>query len=329
MIERDDPRTYEQRISDAVLFGISLRDRLELETIARASCKTVERYDIDYWRTLEFRSKVAEILIENGLEAKADRYMSCSLRVGILRCKGLVPHDFFSPHYCDLRFCQICGKRQFCRLRKKHTPVLDHIRSHPRRGFLLRRITLTSENQGRLDHDQIDRFNGYVKKTLRCLMKGVKGWGAIAALEVGFNNTNLHAHVLMWSPYIEQKALANVWREVSGNQVVWISSEENSGAAALSYLLKYVSKPPSDIPEMIGQLEVAFHGTRRIHCYGLFYGFSAGDPDAEDSHWTDCPKCGAPLERVVGSWDVHNLPVRGLEFIGSVLRNQEQRKWIN
>jgi hypothetical protein len=160
-------------------------------------------------------------------------------------------------------------------------------------------------------------------------MRGVAQWGAIAVLEVGFNNTNLHAHILAWCPYIEQRLLAEVWRKISGHQVVWISNEENSGGAALGYLLKYVSKPPSDLPEMIGQLEVAFHRTRRVHCYGLFYGFSASDPDAQDSQWTDCPKCGAALERVLGTWDKYDPPVKSLEFIGSVRRQREQRKWIN
>ena len=133
-------------------------------------------------------------------------------------------------------------------------------------------------------------------------MKGVTGWGAIAVLEVGFNNWNLHAHILASCTFIEQKRLATAWREISGHQVVWISEEEGSGEGALGYLLKYVSKPPSDIPEHIGQLEVAFHRTRRVHCYGLFfYNFSGEDVDGEKSKWTCCPRCGASLERIQGT----------------------------
>lgn len=123
--------------------------------------------------------------------------------------------------------------------------------------------------------------------------------------------------------------MADVWHQVSGHQVVWISQEEGSGAAALGYQLKYVSKPPSDIAENVGHLEVAFHRTRRVHCYGIFYNFSGEDTDGEQSKWTDCPRCGAPLERILGTFDRHDAPRSGLEFIGNVRREKEKPKWIN
>jgi hypothetical protein len=160
-------------------------------------------------------------------------------------------------------------------------------------------------------------------------MDGANGWGAIAVLEVGFNNWNLHAHILAWCPYIERARLADVWKSVSGHQVVWINQADVPGRRALLYLLKYVSKPPSDKPEMIGQLEVAFHGTRRVHCYGLFYNFSGEQTDGENSKWMECPKCGAEMKRLKGSQFVYELRGEGLQFIGNFPRKRENTKWVN
>ena len=314
---------------EAAAGGISTSQRLELEALSRSSLKSPATFDKDEWVDLGFRSEVAEILIENGLGKKAGRYLMCSRKAFVLRCTGEESHEFFSPSYCDLRFCRICSKRQFARLYAKHSPVLHFIRRNPRAGFRLRQITLTSKNKGVLAHTDIKTFNAQVKEALSVLMDGVDGWGAMTVLEIGFNNWNLHAHILAWCPYIEQKRLAQVWKDVSGHEVVWISEERASGKRALLYMLKYVSKPPSDKPEMIAQLEIAFHKTRRVHCYGLFVKFSGEDPDAEHSKWTQCPKCGADLKRVKGEHYVYKLKREGLRFIGDFPRVRNDKKWIN
>lgn len=176
MTYQKDPRSYEDRVSESLAWNISICERLQLETMARASRRSVGEYQDDDWAQLDFRSKVAEVLAKNGLVAKADRYLACSRQVVMLRCKGPEPHEYYSPNYCDLRFCQICAKRQFCRLRAKHSPVLDFIALNPRRGFRLRKITLTSRNTGSLTHEQITTFNHHVKKTLLRLMEGAVGW---------------------------------------------------------------------------------------------------------------------------------------------------------
>jgi len=315
--------------SEAIEWGISTNERFELEALCRSNLKPLEKFDDDDWVDLAFRTGVAEFLTENGLGKKAERYPFCSRQAFLLRCKGNDRHEFFSPSYCDLRFCKICGKRQFARLFAKHFPVLEFIQKNPRRGFRLRKITLTSRNKGTLEHEDITDFIAAVKETLNILMEGVEGWGAIAVLEVAFNNWNLHAHILAWCPYIEQKHLAEVWRSVSGHKVVWISEERISGRKALLYMLKYVSKPPSDKPEMIGQLEVAFHKTRRVHCYGLFYNFSGNETDGENSKWMECPKCGAELKRVKGLQYVYQMRRRGVQFIGDCRTERKSKQWVN
>jgi len=59
-----------------------------------------------------------------------------------------------------------------------------------------------------------------------------------------------HTHVLMYSPYIEKETLKAIWQKS-----LWaccrggIRQSQLIGPKALLYMLKYVSKPPSDDPE--------------------------------------------------------------------------------
>jgi hypothetical protein len=160
-------------------------------------------------------------------------------------------------------------------------------------------------------------------------MKGVKGWGAIWVNEVGFNNTNLHTHVLIYCPYIEKETLKAIWRQVSGHVVAGIRQSQLFGSKALLYMLKYVSKPPSDDPEMVGRLEVAFHGTRRVHALGLFYDFAGGDEDNLQSEWKNCPLCGAALTREKGCHSVEKLRARGLRLITECRAERRKNKCVN
>ncbi len=315
---------------EAKSWGLPLEDRFELESLCRSNLKPAERSDSDGWgESFGFRSQVAQILIDKGLEQKAYRYLDCGRTGYRLRCEGEEGHEFFSAFHCDLRFCPSCAPRRFAKLFAKHAPVLEHVRRDTRPGFRLREITLTSSNTGQLARERIREFNKNVKRTVQRLMGRMRGWGAIWVAEVGFNNTNLHAHVLVYGPYIEQDCLAATWREVSGNQVVWIQQARGRGPKALLHVLKYVSKPPSDKPEILGQLEVAFHGTRRVHAVGVFYSFVAAEEDLEEAGWKNCPKCGAILVLLPGRQVVADMQAEGLTSIGEFWPRSKTKNWVN
>jgi hypothetical protein len=315
---------------EAKTWGIPLEDRFELESLCRTNLKPVEGSDSDDWgENFGFRSQVAQILIDKGLEQKAYRYLDCGRKGYRLRCQGKERHEFFSAFHCDLRFCPSCAPRRFAKLFKKHAPVLEHVRRDTRPGFRLREITLTSSNTGQLTREGIREFNKHVKKTLHRVLKGMRGWGAIWVAEVGFNNTNLHAHVLVYGPYIEQDRLAATWREVSGNQVAWIQQARVRGPKALLHLLKYVSKPPSDKPEILGQLEVAFHGTRRVHAIGAFFSFAVTEEEFGQTDWLVCPKCGAKLMVLPDRRMIVDLQAEGLPSIGEFWPRSKAKNWVN
>jgi hypothetical protein len=263
---------------------------------------------------------VAQYLIEHGLKDKAARHLDCARKGYLMRCE--TGHEFYSAFHCDLRYCAICSPRQFARLVEKHSPVLEFVAQQKRPGFRLRSITFTSENLGTLTRDQIREFNDQVKQTLHALTKKAKGWGEIWVDEVGFNNTNLHAHGLFYGPYIDHKRLAAVWRRISGHKIVWIKKAKGDGQQALLYALKYVSKAPTDDPAMIGLLEVAFHKARRVHAVGSFYNFgknhSPNDESEEGQERNDgtdcrqCPKCGSTLRIIREKRDVKELERNGI-----------------
>jgi ribosomal protein S27AE len=309
-------------------WGISLAEVMELRTHVYGNVDIFGDYSEDDSQEEEWRGRVAQVLIENQLAAKANRYIECS-RYGVrYQCKGKDAHDLFSPIYCDLRYCPRCGPRQFARLIEKYAPVVKFLSSQRHTTNRLREITLTTQNTGAFTSAQVKRFNEDVKKTLKILFNGRKDCGAIWCDEVGFNNTNLHAHILFYGPYIDQGRLAEVWNEVSGNQVVFIKKVHVNGPKALIHLLKYVAKLPANDPEIVGQLEVAFHARRRIHALGVFYNFVGDDADNVKSEWNTCPHCGAELTRLPGTARIETLIKEGRTFVG--LRQCERKlTWVN
>lgn len=314
--------------AQATQWGISLRDWMELQLQIFGNVDAFGDSDIDDERDEEWRGTVAQVLVEHKLFSKAKRYLECARYAYLYQCKGKEKHDLFSPIYCDFRFCPRCAPRQFARLIQKYEPVLKAVSAHKKPGFGMREITLTTRNTGSLTPAQIKQFNLDVKKTLKFLMSGIEGWGAIWCDEVGFNNTNLHAHVLLYGPFLPQTRLAEAWNGISGYEVVYITKARKSGAKALIHLLKYVSKPPASHPNQIGLLEVAFHGTRRVHALGLFYNFVGEDTDNLHSEWDTCPHCGAELTKLPGSTRIEKAIIDGRTFVGT--KSTARRKaWIN
>jgi hypothetical protein len=315
---------------EADAWGIPLAERFELEAVIRPSLRPLGKFEREDHEELAFRRAVADVLVSNGLDSKAKRYLCCDRKGRIYRCEGPEHHEYFVPEGCDLRFCPRCGPRQFARLFGKHAPAVDSVYSHARRGFRLRRIDLTTENSGRVSHEQITRFHTHVKKTLKALVKAVQGWGALIVDEVGFNNTNLHAHILFYGPYITQRRIGEVWKKISGNQVVWIALAEGRGRGALAYMLKYVSKLPSNDPEMIGQLEVAFHATRRVHAMGIFYAFKPDEADCREDLGLTCPACGARLVADAdGSRPISYLRDMNFKQLDRTQKQGRNKKWVN
>ncbi len=133
--------------SECATWGIELREWMELRARVYGNVDAFGDIICDDESEEEWRGQVAQVLIENGLVGKANRYIECS-RYGIrLQCKGKDAHALFSPLYCDLRYCPRCGPRQFSRLIEKYAPVVKSLSRQHRSGYLLREITLTTRKR--------------------------------------------------------------------------------------------------------------------------------------------------------------------------------------
>ena len=119
-----------------------------------------------------------------------------------------------------------------------------------------------------------------------------------------------------------------MWEQVSGFQVVWIEEAEVDGQQALSYMLKYVSKPPSNKPSILAQLEKAFHGARRVFAWGLFYNFKSQD-QVDDCSDRSCPECGAELSVARLLRPMSELRAEGLPLLNAARRQRGKSKWVN
>jgi hypothetical protein len=114
--------------------------------------------------------------------------------------------------------------------------------------------------------------------------------GYLYCCEFGFENSNLHCHGLLLSPYIEQAWLSEQWREIRADGSFRVVIEEAwSFDAALRHALDYTGKFAAPSPERAFALELAFAGCRRVDGLGWF--FNRLPNEDEDSCDLRCP-CG-------------------------------------
>lgn len=236
----------------------------------------------------------AQALFTLGEEAKAQR-LACCRRFG-RRMECASGHAFRQTFTCGLRFCRACAPRVFRELFEKHVNLNQLV--HPQRGWVLARLDFTVRNTGQMPTGEAIRsMNRAVRKVLRRLLKGRKGWGFLWCDEFGWENTNLHAHGLYYGPYLPQECLVEAWLEVTGDsRIVSIKSARWDFRRALRHLLKYVSKPPGEDPQHLARLEAAFSGVRRVHALGIFYNADvAREDEPSGDKELNCPCCGSHL----------------------------------
>jgi hypothetical protein len=151
----------------ATSWGIPLRDWMELQVHVFGGLDAFGSPELIDDAEEEWRGKVAQVLIDNNLPSKANRFLECCRYAYLYECTGVEHHPLFSPIYCDLRFCPYCAPRQFARLIEKYTPILQAVTAQRKKGFRLREVTLTTRNTGALSAAQIKQFNLDVKQTLK------------------------------------------------------------------------------------------------------------------------------------------------------------------
>jgi hypothetical protein len=287
-----------------------------------------------WWTRKEERQRTS-------LLRKANRLANCGITGRRLDCRNHPEeHQFFGSYKCQNRYCRQCGAAIFAELFGKYLglwPTVKHLLPHPgfrSRGVVVAQLDFTAVNLGRMPMSrEIREFNQDIRECFRRALRelgiGSDQYGFLWCDEFGgFDseresyNTNLHAHGVYVGPYIDQKLLARLWTQIrsekDGAKVVWIRKQRIDGAPAdffegerrrfvraLGHALKYTGKHVSRSDgARLADLEIAFHGVRRVHTMGLFY-------HAELQCQCPCAECGAVCQKSSGHEGEHRCKHHG------------------
>jgi hypothetical protein len=222
--------------------------------------------------------------------------------------------------------CDECSKA----IEAKHLPHWPPSGENKRRPrAVLATIDFTLKNTGKASPDLMRSLNGYIKKFLRALERRLKikrsEYGLAYCDELGANNTNAHAHGIYVGPWLPQKELSRLWKDVTGGSfIIYIKYADDFGRA-LYHAVKYPAKfAEKSTPERLAELERVFHRVRRFHTLASFYAPEA--PPAPDPPLRTCPLCEAPLGKM-GPWkSIADMVRRGLKDLATVKREIEKER---
>jgi len=243
---------------------------------------------------------------------KANRLANCGVTGRRLDCRNHPDeHQFFAGFKCQCRYCHQCGATIFAELFGKYIGLWPTVKSLlPAPGFrsggvVIAQFDFTAVNLGRMPtSEEIREFNQDIRQCMRRALEaaGIESnqygflwcdeFGGFDARKQSYN-TNLHAHGVYVGPYIDQQLVASIWASIraekDGAKIVWIRKQRIDGAPttflagerhrfirALGHALKYTGKHVSRSDgTRLANLEIAFHGVRRVHTMGLFLSRSA------------------------------------------------------
>jgi hypothetical protein len=180
------------------------------------------------------------------------------------------------------------------------------------RGHVTAKMDFTSVKPGRMPtREEVRIFNTCIKRFWRALVRAMGGlpadFGLLYCDEFGGdNNTNLHAHGVYVGPVLPRqwfgkgKKLSEMWKAACRGTVFegsFIISVKDAGgfSRGLGHALKYAGKFLSTDPARLAELELAFHGVRRVHTLGAFYNALPKDKQKQNECGPSCPECGSAL----------------------------------
>jgi len=191
---------------------------------------------------------------------------------------------------CKSRICDRCAESTFRRFRDNGLKIISDLPRDGKRRVMFLTLTFKTRplNKAHIRNCEksvrkfVNAFYGlyhhrYNRKTGRhSKTKNRINCGAVGVLEIGPSD-NVHFHLLVYGYYHPFKFMSKIWTEITGDSyridIRQVSqSTKDSPRRAISYILKYIRKPPrfgspGDYVEYLRLLK----GIRRLHTYGVFY----------------------------------------------------------
>ncbi len=245
------------------------------------------------------RDKLAAALERAGQTEDATRVGTCGdFRVFV----DPHSHTRYGREQCEHRLCPRCARR---RAKKQVAAWTDAAKRVPkRRGYRWRFVTLTlrvGSTQGRLfgfGPATID-LQADVVRIKDCLARLRRRWRRTADGLAGFYNVevghkvtgrNVHLHVLVYSPWIDQADLAEEWEALTGDsRVVDVRAVRGGIHGAMKEVAKYITKLNlhRDVDELVA-IHLAMKGKATGRAFGLCHGMVDTPPAADPPM---CPIC--------------------------------------
>jgi len=203
-----------------------------------------------------------------------------------LACKGC-RHQHPVRLRCGKRSCPDCRKRDYYRLVRGYGNAVTEMRNP-------KLLTVTLQNVPELTKEVVTRLRVSLKALLRYQSPIVRG--GIYAIEVENvgRGWHVHAHIVMDAVYIPQRVLSAQWRAITGDSFVVDIRRAWSPRDALKYILKYLSKQPKLLDELIPTYNTVLRGIRLIQPFGVMYRFWKIQLSRRP-----CPDCGGTVWGIV------------------------------
>ena len=223
--------------------------------------------------------------------AEADRIAGCGENISAHRCPEC-GHQYKVPVRCHSRVCDRCGYVSGKQLQDDMLTAVRSVMSQKRRGWTVALLTLTIssarfgpdgvtyEDLKKAGHQLSDfmrlfyaKFQGRRSRHGK-IVAGDKyrGAGALAVMELD-QRGNLHFHCFTYGPFIPQRLLSTEWNKITGDSyIVDIRAVKGGSAAAVAYVLKYITKPPAlEAYSDLARYALVIKGIRRLRQFGILY----------------------------------------------------------
>lgn len=275
-----------------------------------------------------------------GFVAEADRWNDCTdpqmfyqlkkteampaVGIGVVACSEDPEHfNKVICTSCDNRCCPDCASRHSAAFMARYMPILERLTAKPRRGWKMRRITLTTAISVHSPDVKKQRQDLYkqVRRTFERLLKERKNpvpfkeCGMLVSDEFGSKGLKLHFHILYYGPHLKKFDISDIWESESGFPVTDIrkvgdaDSDDLTLTAAAAECVKYTTKMWRHDrfgevtyidPPLIPLIMKILAGSRRVRSWGLLY--AAGEPEQKAT----CPKCYADIIKLAPvEWDIY------------------------
>ncbi len=258
---------------------------------------------------IDHRNTIARVLARSCFTFRqGKRLEECSQRFMHFSCDAdstdrFKKHHVAIPMRCESRWCPRCARVRGFKVLRRLRKLLKKMRS--KKGHMLMLLTISKRRSGYLTREKVAQFSKDVRRLINTCYPKKSGCGALSVWEVG-KRMNLHAHCIVYGPYVSQRTLSRLWLEITGDSFIVDIRTVHSYKGALDYVTKYLSKVPRlEEDNQYSQLVKSFHRIRRLHTFGLFYNNIPDDPFE-----FLCPICGNKLERfVISEKGGNDLPI--------------------